>query len=204
MKYLLIFFACSFGTIGVMAQDVDTLTSWEYPEIYRKVSINMTPLITQLIPFNRTNPMLSGPYNVEFHRFRGNRAFHTSLGVFLNDGEGIFDSDDNIHLNFRMGSERRRAFGEKWNFYRGWDAYLSVGGYNLIGDNNDDSAILGIGPRWCIEYRISRPVSVSIETALVLGYDTNIGSVDFQFIPPVSVNLSFAMPRAYYLIGGDN
>ena len=161
------------------------------------VSINTTPLLTQLIPFNRTNPLVSGPYNVEFHRYRGNlRALHWSLGVFIAEG-GNFDLAENAHFNFRIGTEKRWEFSERWTFYRGWDGYLSFGSFNVIGETSNQTTIIGLGPRWCIEYRITQPISVSIESALVIGLNADFGAPDFRFIPPVAINMNLILPRSF-------
>jgi len=154
----------------------------------------MTPLLTQLIPFNRTNPLVAGPYTVDFNRFNGQRAFHTSIGILLAEGE-MFESVDNANFNIRMGTTLRKEFNERWVFYRGFDGYLAVGSFNLIGDNRTEAVVIGLGPRWCMEYRISPAVGLSVESALVLGIDTNTGTADFRFIPPVAVNLNFILPR---------
>ncbi len=196
MKYFTIISLLLFSHAALFAQNDTLKEDWNYPERYRMISINTTPLLTQLIPFNRTNPLQSGPYNVEFNRFYGNRAFHTSIGVFV-VSDGSFDIEDNANFNFRIGGTRMKEFGERWTFYRGWDFYLSVGNFNLIGDNSNEKAILGMGPRWGIAYRIKPQFSISIETALVFGVDLNAGVPNFQFIPPVALNMNFVLPRSY-------
>lgn len=190
MKHLLLF-AFSLNLAFCVAQDEGVEPELER---YKIISINTTPLITQLIPFNRTNPQISGPYNVEFHRFRGSRAFHTSLGMFLASDDN-FNTADNVHFNFRIGGEKRRDFFEKWSYYSGWDFYLSAGSFNLISDKSTETAVLGAGPRWSVGYNFNQTVSLSIETALVLGLDLDLGSIDFEFIPPIAINLNFTLPR---------
>jgi hypothetical protein len=195
MKYpaIIALLLCSFS---LLAQTDSEKEDWTYPERYRMVSINTTPLLVQLIPFNRTNPLQSGPYNVEFNRFNGNKAFHTSIGVFA-ISDGSFDIVDNANFNFRMGGTRMKEFSERWTFYRGWDFYFSVGNFNLIGENSNQRAVLGMGPRWSIAYRIKPPFSISIETALVIGLDVNAGVPNIQFIPPVALNMNFVLPRSF-------
>ncbi|MBK8563892.1 MAG: hypothetical protein IPN76_11255 [Saprospiraceae bacterium] len=195
MKYP-VFIAFLVCTAPLFAQTDTIKEVWDYPERYRLVSINTTPLLTQLIPFNRSNPLQSGPYNVEFNRFNGNRAFHTSIGVFI-VSDGVFDVVENANFNFRIGGTRMKEFSERWTFYRGWDFYFSLGNFNLIGETSTERAVMGMGPRWSIAYRIKPPFSISIETALVIGLDVNAGVPNFQFIPPVALNMNFVLPRSF-------
>ena len=189
---LLIFFDC-FSALH--AQKADSSLDWKEGEKYRMVSINTTPLLAQLIPFNRTNPRLSGPFNVEFHKFNGNRSFHTSLGMFIvSDG---FEVQSDANFNFRIGGEKRKPLNEKWTIYNGWDVYLSAGNFNLIEENlsSDLPMVLAVGPRWSVGYNFIEQVSISVETALIIGLDLNDGIPHFRFIPPVAVNLNFVLPR---------
>ncbi|MCC6726190.1 MAG: hypothetical protein IT258_16905 [Saprospiraceae bacterium] len=195
MKYP-VFIALLLCSATVFAQSDSLKNEWAFPERYRMISLNATPLLTQLIPFNRTNPLQSGPFNVEFNRFKGKRAFHTSLGVFV-VSDGNFDVVNNANFNFRMGSTKRKEFSERWTFYHGWDFYFSLGNLNLIGDNASDRAVIGVGPRWSIAYRIKPPFSISIETALILGLDINNGVPNLEFIPPVALNMNFNLPRTF-------
>lgn len=186
--------ALTFSLAAANAQEVVSKKDWSLPEKYKMVSINTTPLLVQLIPFNRSSPLVTGPYNVEFHRFNGNKSFHTSLGMFIASEDG-FDSTDGVHFNFRIGGEKRRALSDRWAFYTGWDFYISTGNFNLLGTDSNDSIVLGLGPRWSAGYSISKHVSVSIETALVLGWDIGFATPTFVFLPPVALNLNFVLPK---------
>lgn len=178
------------------AQDAETNKDWSYPEKFRLVGINMSPLLVQLIPFNKTNPTLVGPYFVDFNRFKGQRSFHTSFG-FLISTDNNFDFLDNANLNFRIGTSRQRIISDRWNFYSGFDFYLALGSFNLIGDNRNDASVIGLGPKWQVEYRINKFISTSVETAMVLGADLTFGDPELRFLPPVALNLNMVLPRKF-------
>ncbi len=168
---------------------------WELPYHYKKVGINVMPLLVQLIPFNRSNPIVTGPYSVEFNRYMGRRSFHTSLGMFMVPNVDFEDTDD-FHFNFRIGTEKTRSISGRWSHFTGWDAYFSAGDLNIVGQKqNFDSAAIGIGPRWGIMFAIQKQVTISVETALLLGLDVNESLPNFTFIPPVGVNLNFIIPK---------
>ena len=197
MKYLIILFL-SCTSIAAFGQKEKNESDWDLPYRYKMVSINTTPLLVQLIPFNRTNPLLTGPYNAEFHVFNGERALHASLGFFVTT-QAIDNEDDELHFNFRIGMEKRRWTRDRWSFLSGWDVYFSAGGLNLLGESdNQDVALAGYGRRWSVEYAIQPQVRISIETAMVIGLELEFGEPNFVFIPPVAVNLNFIIPKSNY------
>ncbi|RME00590.1 MAG: hypothetical protein D6816_13445 [Bacteroidetes bacterium] len=194
MRYLtaIVFFLaaqCAFG------QRPEFKQKYLVPENYRMIGVNASPLLVQLVPFNKSNPLTTGPFNVTFHRFVGTRAFHTALGFNI-PSEGEDTDFENIHLNFRMGITKRKPLGGRWTYFSGFDLYFSAGGLNLRADPNDDEkAIAALGPRWAIGYAIEERLLLSIETAAVLGFDLEFGIPEFRFIPPVALSLNFILPR---------
>lgn len=198
MKYFTIFFF-SCVAVGLWAQEVENNGGeWDYPYSYRMVSINTSPLLVQMIPFNRSNPLLTGPYNAEFHSFHGEKALHVSLGFFLN-AEAADNDDEELHFNFRIGMEKRRWTRDRWSFLSGWDLYFSAGGLNVVGDaGRQDIVVAGYGRRWSMEYALHPQVRLSIETAMLLGLELEFGEPNFVFIPPVALNLNFIIPRSKF------
>src|SRR5690349_4874821 len=72
------------------------------------VSLNMTPLLTQLVPFNRADPNEAGPFLVRFKRYGtvGTSAFRFSMGIHVREVDG--DEPDDLQLNIAVGWEKRR------------------------------------------------------------------------------------------------
>lgn len=174
--------------IGQERDTSDTLLSdsnIKFPDRYKVVGINTTPLLTQLIPFNRSNPLVAGPYFMTLRSYRGRNAFRYGLGANLNSNS---INNNNASLNLRLGWERRKSFYEQWSYSFGFDLFFSGGGFNLANTDIDFGSV-GFGFVWGIEYFINQKVSLNIETALYAG--TGV----FQFIPPVGLNLNFIIPK---------
>lgn len=160
-----------------------SVTDWRFRKI---VGFNTTPLLAQLIPFNRSNPREVGPYLMRFKRYKPNgRAFRFSMGINMN-----FTNDDNeIGVNFGFGRERRRGFAQRWVYTRGFDFNILLGNINLPGQSTANGVILGCGPLWGLEYALAPHITVGTETALVMGLSlSDFGlNLSFQIIPPVAL-----------------
>lgn len=180
---------------GARAQDDRSPT--EAPARFRVFGLNSTPLLTQLIPFNRSNPRVTGPYHVTFRYYKRTRkgnynGFRWALGVDLSDVE---DEGIQSFFNFRIGWEKQRRLHPKWNFSSGADIMLVGGDLNIPGDKETDAGALGLGPVWGIEYNVSPQFSLSIETALFLGVQFDFfSSIKFEFIPPVALYANYKIP----------
>lgn len=166
------------------------------PLPYRVVGLNTTPLLMQLIPFNRSNPKVVGPYYVTFRSYRQRKSgkvtgFRWALGADLSD---VADEGVQSFVNFRIGAETRRQLHPKWAFSSGVDLMISLGDLNVPGTKETDAAAFGFGPVWGIEYGVSTHVSLSIETALFFGVESEAG-FKFEFIPPVALYANFKIPR---------
>jgi hypothetical protein len=159
----------------------------------RLMSMNMTPLVTQLVPFNRSNPLISGPYMVNFKRYTNNKAVRYGLGANFR-----FLSDDLSaqNFNFHVGWERRRRISDRFAMIQGFDTFFSFGGFNFPGSNttsNDDffdefEGGLGFGPVWGFEYALNRNMSISTETAFHIPILSTLG---FFLMPPTAINLNY-------------
>lgn len=181
------------GFVGASFAQTDSTDFYDLPRKYRIVGMNTTPLLTQLIPFNRTNPRLSGPYSMTYRAFTGRNAFRFGLGMSLSDDDFI---NRTINLNVRFGWQRKKSFYQRWSYGFGLDFFIVAGGFNTLGSqrNFDDDAGFGLGPVWEMEYAINKRVRASIESALFLGGGFDDGAV-FTFIPPVAVYLNFVIPK---------
>ncbi len=166
-------------------------SKYELPERYKMIGLNMTPLLTQLIPFNRSNPTVAGPYMMTYRSYRDNNAFRFGLGANLSD-ESFNNST--ATFNMRMGWEKKKSFYESWSYSFGLDFFISGGGFNLSNASNSESGVFGTGVVWGIEYFVNPKVSLNVETAFYLGAGGDDGPT-ILFIPPVGLTLNFLVPK---------
>lgn len=159
------------------------------------MGFNTTPLLVQLIPFNRSDPRVTGPYYVNWRSYVQKddklKGFKISLGVDLSDVDDI--NPVQAFLNFRLGFESYRRISPRWGYTRGFNGFFSSGDFNIPGSKPNNDVFLGVGPHWGVDFFVSPKVSLSLETALILG-TTDFGA-KFEFIPPVALNLNFWSPK---------
>lgn len=163
---------------------------------YKIVGLNMTPLLVQLIPFNRSNPRVTGPFYISTKTYKkANQGFRFGIGLDV-DPAGDEDAEE-AFFNIRIGWEKRKAFSQRWAYYGGFDFMLIGGDLNISGTKSEETGAFGIAPVWGIEYALTEHIYISTETALFLGIDFGVfESVPrFEFIPPVSLFLNFKIPR---------
>lgn len=157
----------------------------------REISMNMSPLLTMLIPFNRTDPNLAGPYMIQTIKYKGDNFFRFSFGARIN---GTSSSDGGLHFNTRIGWGKRRFINERLSYLISGDINLSIGNSNTVFGTRDVGS-LTVGPTWGIQYRINDKVNIGTDTALQLGVSADIFSfVVIDFIPPVSIFLNIEIP----------
>lgn len=193
MKKTIITLGVLLGFFGAAFAQTDSTDFYDLPRKYRVVGLNTTPLLTQLVPFNRTNPQLSGPYTMTYRAFTGRNAFRFGLGMSLSEADA---DNGNLNLNMRFGWQRKKSFYERWSYGFGLDFFIVTGGFNTIGSQRefDEDGGFGLGPVWEMEYAINKRVRLSIESALFLGGGFDTGAV-FTFIPPVALYLNFVIPK---------
>ena len=194
-KAILLFINILIFSFALIGQDevLDELmedSKFEFPYRYKMIGLNVTPLMSKLIPFNRTNPLVSGPYMMSYRAYRGRNAFRFGLGANLSSE--TFDNNS-ASLNMRMGWERKKSFYDNWSYSFGLDFFVSGGSFNLVANGNNEDGAFGLGFVWGMEYFFNPKVSLNIETAFYMGGGDD-GPV-FQFIPPVGLNLNFLIPR---------
>ena len=156
----------------------------------KQVCFNITPLASQFIPFNAINPFTTGPVNIGIKIFNNNLAYRFGVGVNLVTNDL---TNENLHLNLRNGFEIRKKINEKWYYAHGCDALLSLGNLNLPGNTAGDVTVLiGVAPFWGVEYSFGKNLSLSTETSLLIGIDSNGegGNLRLQFIPPIALFLN--------------
>ncbi len=160
------------------------------PKGFKQFSMNITPLLVQLIPLNRSS-IRTGPYNFFYKKIgKRGRGFRAAIGMNIND-----EIEDDSHLNIKIGWERMRKVNSKWRYSRGVDLVVFGGSFNTpsINNNSDDFGI-GIGFSLGFEYLFSEYISLSTEATWVTGASGNSGFFT-QVIPPVSVYFNVSLPK---------
>lgn len=152
----------------------------------KAVGLNMTPILKQIIPFNRSNPNISGPYFVQFRRIKESGTIARSgLGWSL-----VADDFQDPTINLRFGWERRRDFYSRWTYNRGFDFVLSSGGFNVKPGAAFEDVFLGVQFTWGLDYFVLPHISLNLETGLAIGIGNEAAFTTF-FIPPISLNLNY-------------
>ena len=153
--FLLTLLAILSGTSLLAQTKADSLSRPEQLGFRKNVGLNMTPLVTQLIPLNRSNPNDAGPYLIHFKTFgpRNRYAFRFSAGFHIvPDANGDLEDPQ---LSISMGWEKRRSLGGRWSYTRGFDFVILGGDLNIPGTNqSSETAFLGGGPVWGLEYLV--------------------------------------------------
>jgi hypothetical protein len=157
----------------------------------RIVGINMTPLLTQLVPFNRSSPRDAGPYLAHFKWYNrtGRTAFRMSIGVRLREDTDVFELDD-PQLNFAIGWEKRRNISRRWSYTRGFDFMFLAGDQNIPGSENNFDPLIGFGPAWGIEWAIEPHITLGTEATLAIGIVPDSGP-QVELLPPVGIYLHY-------------
>ncbi len=150
----------------------------------RSVGLNMTPLLTQLVPFNRSDPRNAGPFLLRFkwNNTARTTAFRMSMGFNL-----TLDAFDNEtpQLNFAIGFEKRRSISQRWSYTRGLDLVFLAGDSGIPGNESEEFGGIGLGPVFGIEYAIAPRITLGTEGMLAIGLPLLI------VIPPVGVFLNY-------------
>ncbi|MEO6759650.1 MAG: hypothetical protein ABIO24_09370, partial [Saprospiraceae bacterium] len=83
--FILLFSLIFFQSVLQAQSPTDTLSKPLIKKYRRIAGLNMTPLVTQLVPFNRSNPREAGPFLLRFKRYgpQYKSAFRFSLGIHL-------------------------------------------------------------------------------------------------------------------------
>jgi hypothetical protein len=168
----------------------DTIT--QETVLNREISINASPLLVQIMPFNRQLPTVTGPYNVSFKRyFTTTRALRLSMGATLNPTNSFAGNAEAFlnHFNARVGITKDKVLSEHWYYGSSLNFFATSGDFNVPGNKSEENEIgFGIGPAWEIGYYFTENMSLSTETFLFIGIKST--GFAFQFIPPIALNLN--------------
>lgn len=198
MRPLLVFAALLLFAINSRAQfyissdsTAPAISPKRYNEYFppaRITALNMSPLLTYLIPFNRSNPRLSGPIQARFRYARkGKAAFRMGLGVSIINN---LDGDNTNFLNMELGWERRRNLSKRWAYVRSTQLFFSAGRVNVPGSTLSEVPGIGLGWGMGVEYALAKGITLSTE-AMLLAPFLNDDGFNFEFLPPVGLFLNY-------------
>lgn len=191
LRPLLLIGCLALPCITVFAQNEASKNADTYFRGRRIVGLNMTPLLTQLAPFNRSSPRDAGPYLAHFKWYgpSGKTAFRMSLGFRLRGDEFDLELDD-PQLNFAIGWEKRRNISRRWSYTRGFDFMFLAGDQDIPGNDTPFEPFIGFGPAWGIEWAIDPNITLGTEATLALGFSPDIGP-QVELLPPVGIYLHY-------------
>jgi hypothetical protein len=187
--FILCFLWCIGLNFHVFAQKtmvIDSIYGEEKIVKAQFISMNMTPLLVQLIPFNNTNPLVSGLYNVTYKAYKGDKGFIFSLGATM---FGASTPQQNRFLNLRLGWEKRKVRHKNWFYTKGTSILFSSGHLNIVGNSRGTESSLGAGPHWSFGYDLNPLISIGSEMMLFIGAGDN--GLSISFLPPTAINVTF-------------
>ncbi|HRI01641.1 MAG TPA: hypothetical protein PK006_11355 [Saprospiraceae bacterium] len=154
---------------------------------HTEVGINISPLITKLIPFGN-GLQFNGPFAYRVKYYGRKYAFRFSMNMRVLD----MSNDDVPTLSLGLGYERRREISSKWSFINGIEL-VSLGGDLGIpgGANSSFESATGIAPFAGVEFYILPNLALSTETYLVFGISSSTG-LALITIPPVGIFMNFS------------
>lgn len=193
LRALFLFGGLTLSCAAVFAQtdaDAPRKSDAAYFRGRRIVGLNMSPLLTQLVPFNRSDPRDAGPYLAHFKWYNstGKTAFRMSLGFRLR-ADGDLETDD-VQISFAIGWEKRRHISRRWSYTRGFDFMFLGGDQNIPGSDTQFEPFIGFGPAWGIEWAIEPNITLGTEATLAMGFVPDVGP-QVELLPPVGIYLHY-------------
>ena len=179
------------------------------------ISIEVNQLVRQLFNFGGNDNVFSNPYVLQYS-FNG-RKTGRGMSMGLTYSKTSFTDNTNLgsprdtknrSIFFRIGTDRKVAWGKKWTGVFGLDLLLSstkeitttnqLGGNILIESNTGG---WGIGPRFGLMFHLSEKVFLGTEATFYyqafnentfqngFGANTNQRNTNFSLTPPFSMYL---------------
>ena len=187
MKYLkiiintaiLLLFTCSFA----MATDADSTAKkfiLSENDWYKKreVSLNVTSLIHNFVPFNLgdVDPGITG---IRFKYYDKKYAFRIGFGTSIASARSTTSlTRDFFYIS--AGYERRRIVSNRWAYTAGWDLFSSKG---IIAEEPDEN-LTGFSKHYGLEYHINNKCYLGTDAQLLFGLGSTAA---IRFIYPNSV-----------------
>lgn len=156
---------------------------------HREVLMNLTPLVSQFVPFNASTISKFNVFDFETRRFKNGKGTRFGLGVNVN---GEFNASEPNSIYVRFGFIKRRQIAERFHFFRSWDINLVAEDTDINGRSVGKIGYNGFAPSYTagFQYDFNRRIAISTEGILFLGLlDLNNGGAKIKFIPPVGLFL---------------
>lgn len=171
--------------------NVTALTAEEEHKKDRFVGINVSPLVSNLIPFNNAQGILQGGHSIQYLSIKPetNRMNRILMGFRLRE-LGNNSSDEFIALRFT--TSKRVNLHKNWTAFRGFDIHVGAGDLKQPFETDFNEGFLGIGPHYGIEFHPLPRLSFSTEAYAFFGLGSESGIV-FNVVPPLSffMNIKF-------------
>jgi hypothetical protein len=151
---------------------------------HKEFMVNITPLVSQFIPFNASDVSKLGIYDFQFRKLKNGKGIRWGLGVNV-DPISIASSEQFLALRF--GWVKRKQISQHVHFTRAFDINL---GAEDVFSGKRKLGFSGLAPSFSIgmEYSFNEYLSLSTEgTFLVslLGIDDDGPKI--RFSPPVGL-----------------
>lgn len=186
MKILYLFLVLTFGltTLGA-AQNADTSSNY-VTKRYNEVGLNALGML-QMLPFVNGGEVAFNNVAVLWRYHWGENRGNLRVGV----GGKLLPGEDKTVINLRIGRDRMRQLGPKWQYIRGWEWFLS--GNQASADNFRTTS----GYAWinALRYDLNDRISISTESHLTVGFllSPDNTSVDVRLLPLGSLYLSYRL-----------
>lgn len=162
------------GLIPLNAQEVnDSIPFWSHS---KEVGINVTPLISKLIPFNLRDSPNSNLIGLKTKWYHKKRAF------IINFASDLSEQFDNSFF-LTIGYEKRHRVYKKFTYTTGFD-------FGLYGDPDaiDFSGPFVLFSRpYGLEYHINEKIFISTEARFMIGLLVDDGIGLLKLRPPTSI-----------------
>jgi hypothetical protein len=155
---------------------------------HKEFMVNVTPLISQFVPFNASNISRLGIYDFQYRKLRNGKGLRWGLGVNVSDITNVNSgSSDPQFIALRFGWIKRKQISKHIHFTRAFD--INIGAEDAFGSNrklnfNGFAPSLSVG----FEYAFNETIAISTEGSLLIGLLNVDGEAPIiRFSPPISL-----------------
>jgi hypothetical protein len=153
--------------VKLLVEEEEFENHWQYS---KEVGINMTNLVSRLVPFNLTSKSTFDQIVALKTKWYGSK-----LAFIINADLNINANENNSSVFLSMGYERRRHVTRKIKYTTGWEAMIFVNGVDFEGN-------IGLAKPYGFEYHFSDKFFLSTEARLIVAIADN-GPVIKLFYP---------------------
>lgn len=181
-NYLLSILLCLICAGSIFGQAENTEQSDSITKVWprywsdsKEIGLNVTPLISQLIPFNLGSNE-AGLIGLSYRKYYDTKALRINFGANITDNE-INNGSPFFYLS--VGTEKRYTLGKKWYYTSGWDLLLYT-------ENDDDGAVFAMAKTYGIDYHFTERFFLSTQAQWLIGLQVESGLV-IRMIPPAAI-----------------